>query len=223
MSAPDFEEKPEELFTEERLEAGRKLFAGEIDFLRGVQSLDGLPEPMACEVAFAGRSNVGKSSLLNALAGRKTLARTSSTPGRTRELNFFAVGPRLCLVDMPGYGYAQAEKSLVARWQALLRAYLRGRRELKRVFVLIDSRHGLKPADMDMLDLLDAAAVGYQVVLTKADKMKPAALQRIAEQVKNQLARRPAAHPRLHVTSAEKGTGIPELRAELASLAEQAS
>ncbi|WP_342643171.1 ribosome biogenesis GTP-binding protein YihA/YsxC [Rhodoligotrophos ferricapiens] len=221
MSAPDFREKPEDLFTEEAIEAGRKLFAGEITFLRGVRSLDALPDPMACEIAFAGRSNVGKSSLLNGLAGRKALARTSGTPGRTRELNFYAVGSQLCLVDMPGYGYAQAEKSLVAQWQSLLRDYLRGRRELKRVFVLVDSRHGLKSADMEMLELLDTAAVVYQLVLTKSDKMKPGALQRVADDVQRGLARRPAAHPRLHITSAEKGAGLAELRAELAMLAAQ--
>ncbi|MGF7163042.1 GTP-binding protein [Rhodoligotrophos appendicifer] len=220
MSELNFEEDADKLFTPEVIEAGRKLFAGEITFLRGVPKLEFLPEPMQCEVAFAGRSNVGKSSLLNAIGGRKSLARTSSTPGRTRELNFFAVGDRLCLVDMPGYGYAKAEKALVATWQRLLRDYLRGRIELKRVFVLVDSRHGLKAPDLEMMDLLDEAAVSYQIVLTKADKMKPEALAEIVESVRLGISKRPAAHPRLHITSAEKGIGLPELRAEMTILSE---
>lgn len=221
MSAPDFDEKLEDVFTPEILEEARKLFAGEITFLRGVPKLEVLPDAMPCEIAFAGRSNVGKSSLLNGLSGRKALARTSSTPGRTRELNFFAVGTKLCLVDMPGYGYAKAEKALVATWQTLLRDYLRGRRELQRVFVLIDSRHGLKEPDLAMLDMLDAAAVNYQIVLTKSDKVKPAELAEVIASVKLGIAKRSAAHPRLHVTSSEKGDGIAELRAEMLILADQ--
>lgn len=210
----------EEGFPPEAVEAGRLLFARECVFLRGVAKLDGLPPAMPCEVAFAGRSNVGKSSLLNALTGRKALARTSSTPGRTRELNFFTFGDALCLVDMPGYGYARAAKADARRWQALIRDYLRGRPGLKRVFLLVDARHGLKPNDLEMMDLMDEAAVSYQVVLTKADKVKPAELERIRADVAAALKRRPAAHPGLHVTSAAKGAGLPELRAELALLTE---
>ena len=205
-------------FSATELEAGRLLFAGPCDFLMGATSLAQLPEAAPCEVAFAGRSNVGKSSLLNALTGRRALARTSNTPGRTRELNYFQIGPSLHLVDMPGYGYARAQKTLVAAWQKLIRAYLRGRPTLRRVFVLADSRHGIKPNDLEIMDLMDEAAVIYQVVLTKADKLKKGEQDRLLERVSGQLLKRPAAHPQLHLTSSEKGTGIAELRAEVARL-----
>ncbi len=205
-------------FSADELEAGRLLFAGPCDFLMGATSLAQLPEAAPCEVAFAGRSNVGKSSLLNALTGRRALARTSNTPGRTRELNYFQIGPSLHLVDMPGYGYARAQKTLVAAWQKLIKAYLRGRPTLRRVFVLVDSRHGIKPNDLEIMDLMDEAAVIYQVVLTKADKIKQAERDRLLKTTAEQLRKRPAAHPELHLTSSEKGTGIAELRAEVARL-----
>ncbi len=206
-------------FSAKQLEAGRILFAKGSDFVLGAAKLAQLPESLACEVAFAGRSNVGKSSLLNALTGRKALARTSNTPGRTRELNYFKVGDDLHIVDMPGYGYARAEKALVAKWQSLIRNYLSGRPNLRRVFVLIDSRHGLKPNDMEIMDLLDEAAVIYQGVLTKIDKLKKGELDKVVERTRAGMSKRPAAHPELHLTSSEKGTGIPELRADIAILA----
>lgn len=205
-------------FTDAELEAGRLLFAGPCDFMMGATKLAQLPEAASCEIAFAGRSNVGKSSLLNALTGRRALARTSNTPGRTRELNYFQVGPSLHLVDMPGYGYARAQKSLVAAWQKLIKEYLRGRPTLRRVFVLVDSRHGIKSNDAEIMDLLDEAAVIYQVVLTKADKIKTGGLDALVERTAKQLLKRPAAHPQIHLTSSEKGTGIAELRAEVARL-----
>ncbi|MEM7425812.1 MAG: ribosome biogenesis GTP-binding protein YihA/YsxC [Pseudomonadota bacterium] len=205
-------------FTDSQIEAGRLLFAQGSDFVLGAARLDQLPEPLPCEVAFAGRSNVGKSSLLNALTGRKALARTSNTPGRTRELNYFQVGSVLHIVDMPGYGYARAEKALVAKWQDLIRKYLGGRPNLRRVFVLIDSRHGLKANDLEIMDLLDEAAVIYQVVLTKVDKLKKGELDKVVSQVREGLRKRPAAHPELHLTSSAKGTGIAELRADIAVL-----
>ncbi|MEZ6023960.1 MAG: ribosome biogenesis GTP-binding protein YihA/YsxC [Hyphomonadaceae bacterium] len=203
----------------EYLERGRLLFAGPIDFERGVVSMDHLPDADLPEVAFAGRSNVGKSSLVNALTGRLKLARASTEPGRTRELNFFRVGDTLRLVDLPGYGYAKASKTDIARWTALTRDYLRGRVALKRVIVLIDSRHGLKPHDKDVMDVLDKAAVNYQLVLTKADKLKPTEAQASAEAVSAAIAKRPAAHPQVIVTSAETGAGVDLLRAEIAALA----
>lgn len=187
--------------------------------MRGAVALDGLPPDSLTEVAFAGRSNVGKSSLINALTGRNTLARTSNTPGRTQELNFFDLGGRLVLVDMPGYGFAQAPKGLVDRWTRLVNGYLKGRSVLRRAIVLVDSRHGLKDSDRDMMKMLDKAAVVYQVVLTKADKLKAAELDAVRERTLAEIRTRVAAHPTLIVTSSEKGTGIPELRAELASLA----
>lgn len=201
------------------LEAARKLFAGPCDFVKGVVAMDGLPPADRPEVCFAGRSNVGKSSLINALTGRKALARASNTPGRTQELNFFDLGGRLWLVDLPGYGYAQAPKDKVAAWQALLRQYLAGRPTLRRAFVLVDSRHGLKPPDLEIMAMLDAAAVAYQIVLTKTDKPKAGEVARTADTVAEALRRRPAAHPTLRLTSAEKGDGLPELRAEIAALA----
>ncbi|MEE8189301.1 MAG: ribosome biogenesis GTP-binding protein YihA/YsxC [Kiloniellales bacterium] len=209
--------------TPEAIEAGRLLFAQDCVFLAGVAGEAQLPELGLPEVAFAGRSNVGKSSLVNALTGRKTLARTSHTPGRTRQLNFFELGERLILVDLPGYGYARASKSDIAQWTALMRAYLRGRPLLRRVCLLVDARHGLKPGDEAIMAELDGAAVSYQVILTKADKTKPPALEATRGQVQSALARRPAAHPELAVTSARDGLGIPDLRAALAALAAPAA
>jgi GTP-binding protein len=204
---------------EDRLEAGRILFAGPVTFLLGVADLGGLPPPFPAEVAFAGRSNVGKSSLINALTGRRDVARVSNTPGRTRELNFFTLGDGgLALVDMPGYGYARAEKRLVRQWQGLARDYLRGRTSLRRVFVLIDARHGIKPADEAIFDLLDEAAVNYQPVLTKVDKLKPDALERVIADMAEGLRKRPAAHPHVLATSSVKSTGLPELRSTIAGL-----
>ncbi len=203
----------------EALAAGQELFRRPPVFLKGVVGMRHLPPPHEVEVAFAGRSNVGKSSLINALFGRRDVARTSNTPGRTRELNYFALaGGRMALVDMPGYGYARAPKSLVKRWQALVRDFLRGRAPLRRVFILVDARHGLKPHDMEAMDLLDEAAVNYQVVITKADKVKAAHLQKLLKQTHETLSSRAAAHPEIHVTSARKKTGLPELRAAIATL-----
>jgi len=202
------------------LEAGRLLFSAECSFLISAADENQLPAFELNEVAFAGRSNVGKSSLMNALTGRKTLARTSNTPGRTRLLNFFDLGGRLILVDLPGYGYARASKTDIARWTKLTRGYLKGRAQLRRICLLIDSRHGLKASDRQVMDELDSAAVSYQVVLTKADKMKPGPLARMIEETGEVLAKRPAAHPVCMVTSAESGAGIAELRAALAALAE---
>lgn len=202
------------------LERGRLLFAQECRFIWGATTVATLPPATLPEVAFAGRSNVGKSSLVNALTGRNTLARTSSTPGRTQQLNFFDLGARLHLVDLPGYGYAAVSKSKVAAWTELVRYYLKGRVTLRRVCVLVDGRHGLKPGDQDVMTMLDAAAVPYQVVLTKVDKVKPGALAACVEQTAAALAKRPAAHPEVAVTSALEGRGISELRASLTLLAD---
>lgn len=199
-------------------ERGRKLFAGPVDFLKGVVALDGLPPADRMEVCFAGRSNVGKSSLINALTGRKALARASNTPGRTQEINYFTAGPALYLVDLPGYGFAEAPKPVVAKWQALLRAYLAGRPTLRRAFLLIDHRHGIKPPDAEIMGLLDRAAVPFQTVLTKADKVKAADRDTVLAQVRAGLARHPAAFPELIVTSAQTGQGLPTLRAIVAGL-----
>ena len=205
------------------IEAGRLLFARECVFMRGAVGLDSLPDCTLPEVAFAGRSNVGKSSLINALTGRNTLARTSNTPGRTQELNFFDLGQRLILVDMPGYGFASAPKGLVEKWTRLVNGFLKGRPVLRRSVVLVDSRHGLKDSDRDMMTMLDKAAVVYQVVLTKIDKIKPAELEAVRTRTLDEISRRVAAHPFLIATSSETGAGIAELRAELTTLALGAS
>jgi GTP-binding protein len=199
---------------EELEEQARKLFAGRVEFLLSAPQLQFLPDPEVPEIAFAGRSNVGKSSLLNALTGRKALARASVTPGRTQELNFFEVGAptQFRLVDMPGYGFAKAPVKVVERWRHLVRTYLRGRQVLKRTLVLIDARHGIKPPDEDMLKMLDEAAVGYRLVLTKADKVKASELAAVQAETEAKARKHPAAFPVIHATSAEKGLGIAELR-----------
>ena len=200
---------------EHNLETARKLFAGPIAFLKSAPDLKFLPDMDAPEVAFAGRSNVGKSSLLNALTGRNSLARTSNTPGRTQELNFFDVGEPLVLrlVDMPGYGFAKAPKDLIRKWHHLINDFLRGRAVLKRVLVLVDSRHGLKDVDRELMAMLDKAAVSYRLVLTKADKVKATELAAVHEATAAEARKHPAAHPEVIATSSEKGLGIPELRA----------
>jgi len=200
------------------LEKGRKLFAGPVDFLKGVVATGGLPEPRPVEVCFAGRSNVGKSSLINAITGRKALARASNTPGRTQEINYFTLGDDGYLVDLPGYGFAKAPPAKVAAWQDLLKSYLAGRAGLRRAFVLIDARHGIKPVDEEILALLDSAAVTFQTVLTKTDKLKGDALDAVLDQVRAKLAPHPAAFPELLTTSSETGGGIPTLRATIAGI-----
>jgi GTP-binding protein len=201
------------------VEAGRVLFAGDCAFVHAAQTLDQVPPPRGPEVAFAGRSNVGKSSLLNALTGRRALARVSATPGRTKQLNFFDLAGRLTLVDMPGYGYAEAAKSVKEAWQGAMFGYLRGRAVLRRVVLLIDARVGFKPADEAAMAMLDEAAVAFQLVLTKIDKVKPAPLAAIVARTQAVARAHTAAHPLVLATSAETGAGIAELRAELASLA----
>ena len=199
-------------------EKGRILFAGETEFLKGVVAMDGMPPADRVEVCFAGRSNVGKSTLINALTGRKSLARSSNTPGRTQEINFFTLGDERYLVDLPGYGYANAPLNVVEKWQRLLKAYLSGRANLRRAFVLIDARHGVKPVDSEIMELLDRSAVPFQAVLTKSDKVKEKDREKVLAQVRGALARHPAAFPELVLTSSEKGDGIATLRAIIAGI-----
>jgi len=224
MTAP--EQPPEKAplatipeFTSAQIEEGRLLFARDVTFMLSVVKLEQLPPPDRPEICFAGRSNVGKSSLINALTNRKGLARASNTPGRTRELNYFNVDERLNLVDLPGYGYARASKSDIANWTRLTRAFLRGRAGLRRIFLLIDSRHGIKPTDIELMEMLDDAAVTYQLVLTKTDKIKRGELDKVMRRTSRTIIKRPAAHPELMVTSSEKKTGLDDLRAEIATLA----
>lgn len=202
----------------EASEKGRLLFAGPVDFLKGVVAMVHMPPADRLEVCFAGRSNVGKSSLINALTGRKNLARASNTPGRTQEINFFTLGETRYLVDLPGYGYAEAPVAVVAKWQALLKQYLAGRQTLRRAFVLIDTRHGVKDVDEEILTLLDKSAVTFQVVMTKADKVNRETREANIAQVQNALKKHPAAFPEIIVTSSEKGEGIETLRAIIATL-----
>lgn len=202
----------------ESAEAGRKLFAGQSEFVKGVVSMSGLPDADRIEVCFAGRSNVGKSSLINALTGTRGLARASNTPGRTQEINFFTQGPGLYLVDLPGYGFANAPLPVVEKWQKLLKQYLGGRQTLRRAFVLIDARHGVKPVDDEIMKLLDISAVTFQCVLTKGDKLKAGGREKVLKQVREALAKHPAAFPEIVLTSAEKGDGIPALRSIIAGL-----
>lgn len=201
----------------EAVETGRMLFAGQSDFLKGVVAMDGLPPADRLEVCFAGRSNVGKSTLINALTGRKALARASNTPGRTQEINFFTLG-HLYLVDLPGYGFAKAPVKVVEKWQRLLKAYLSGRATLRRVFLLIDSRHGPKAVDEEIMALLDSAAVTFQAVLTKTDKPKGGDLGKVIEATGKVLEKHPAAYPQIILTSSEKGSGLDVLRAEIAAM-----
>lgn len=204
----------------EALERGRWLFAQECVFVSGAADYDGVPESNIPEIAFVGRSNVGKSSLINALTGRKTLARTSNTPGRTQQINFFSILDALMLADLPGYGYARASKTEIARWTAMIFDYLRGRPSLRRVCLLIDARHGLKDSDIGVMKDLDASAVSYQIVLTKCDKVKSAALADLLADTRTRIAKHVAAHPVIVQTSSVKGAGIEFLRAELAMIAD---
>ena len=199
-------------------EKGRIMFAGETDFVKGVVAMDGLPDPDRPEVCFAGRSNVGKSSLINALTGRKGLARASNTPGRTQEINYFTVGESHFLVDLPGYGYANAPIPVVEKWQRLLKNYLRGRVTLRRAFVLVDARHGIKPVDEEIMALLASAAVTFQCVMTKTDKLKKGELEKVLTQVREKLQKFPSAYPEMVLTSSEKGEGIETLRAIIAGI-----
>lgn len=202
----------------EAREAGRLMFAGPVDFLKGVVGMEHLPPGDRLEVCFAGRSNVGKSSLINALTGRKSLARASNTPGRTQEINFFTLGETRYLVDLPGYGFAEAPVAVVRKWQELLKAYLSGRANLRRAFVLIDARHGVKAVDEEILALLDRSAVTFQAVLTKVDKILAPEREKVLDQVRTALSRHPAAYPEMVVTSSEKGEGIETLRAIIATM-----
>ncbi len=205
-------------FDDDTLEEANRLFRRPCTFLKGVVNVAGLPGDALPEVAFAGRSNVGKSSLLNALVGQKALARTSNTPGRTREVNYFVLDDRAYLVDLPGYGYAKAPKTEVAGWNRLIQDYLKGRASLHRVFLLIDARHGLKTSDAPTLELMDVAAVSYQAVLTKADKVKASELEKVVERTAKELSKHPAAYPEIIATSARKGTGLDNLRAAILTL-----
>ena len=206
------------IFTEDEIERARVFFAQPVSFIMGAVRMDAMPSTDLPEVAFAGRSNVGKSSLINGLVNQKYLARASNEPGRTREINFFLLAEKLRLVDLPGYGFARVSRSIADKFQDLGRAYLRGRPNLKRVYVLIDARHGLKKVDLEALDALDEAAVSYQIVLTKADKIKPAEVDKVVAETVKAIAKRPAAFPRVLATSSEKGLGMPELRAEIVRL-----
>ena len=199
-------------------EVGRKLFSGPVDFLKGVVAMDGLPGTDRVEVCFAGRSNVGKSSLINAITNRKGLARASNTPGRTQEINFFELGDERYLVDLPGYGFANAPVAIVEKWQRLLKDYLSGRPNLRRAFVLVDSRHGMKPVDEEIMQLMNKSALAFQVVLTKLDKIKDHERDQVLAQVRSKLAKHPAAFPELILTSSEKGEGLATLRAVIAEL-----
>ncbi|USQ95157.1 ribosome biogenesis GTP-binding protein YihA/YsxC [Caulobacter sp. RL271] len=214
--APDFSDNSQ--FSEEQIETARVFFAQPVSFIMGAVRMDAMPPADLPEVAFAGRSNVGKSSLINGLVGQKYLARASNEPGRTREINFFLLAEQVRLVDLPGYGFARVSRSIADKFQDLGRAYLRGRPNLKRVYVLIDARHGLKKVDLEALDALDVAAVSYQIVLTKADKIKPAEVDKVVADTLKAIAKRPAAFPRVLATSSEKGLGMPELRAEIVRL-----
>lgn len=208
-------DQEEDKAARELTKRANRLFSGRVDFLLSAPELKFLPEPTVPEIAFCGRSNVGKSSLLNAVTGRRAIARASVTPGRTQELNFFEIGEptQFRLVDMPGYGFAKAPVSVVERWKKLVRSFLRGRAVLKRTLVLVDSRHGLKPVDIEMMDMLDQSAASYRVVLTKADKIKASDLEAVRLRVETEARKHPAAFPEIHVTSAEKGMGIEQLRA----------
>ena len=205
--------------TKRDIEAGRLLFARDVTFMLSAVSLDTLPPSRLPEICFAGRSNVGKSSLINALTNRKGLARASNTPGRTRELNYFNVDERLFVVDLPGYGYAKASKADIARWTKLTRQFLFGRASLRRVFLLIDSRHGLKDSDLELMGMLDETAVTYQLILTKVDKLKKGEVEKVEAKTLKAIAKRPAAFPELICTSSEKKRGLDELRAEIVTLA----
>lgn len=205
-------------FSSEELEVGRIMFAGECTFMLGAAGLGQIPDTDLPEIAFAGRSNVGKSSLVNALTGRKAVARTSHTPGRTQQVNFFDLGAKLIIADLPGYGFAKAPKDQVAKWTRLVNAYLKGRQQLRRVLVLIDARHGIKDVDRGIMKMLDGAAVSYQVVLTKTDKITPSQLEQLMAEIRVELAGHVAAHPIIRCTSSAKKTGIEDLRAELARL-----
>lgn len=220
MAEPTFSEAPNDAPSKQQVEFGRWLFAQQCDFILGAAALEQVPESSLPEIAFAGRSNVGKSSLINALTGRKTLARTSNQPGRTQQLNFFVLGERLVITDLPGYGYAKAPKGTVDQWTRLVEAYLRGRPQLRRVCLLIDARHGIKPSDRDAMALMDISAVPFQLILTKCDKIKPGLLAKRLAEMSEEAAGHAAAHPEIMQSSSVSSAGISELRAALASLAE---